>query len=373
MAGHREPGVRTRPRRLDRRHRLPAAGPAFGREDRERAQDDLADGATRAVGAGRRAVAEEPDPYRTCFERDRDRILHSLVVPPAGGQDPGVHLPGRPPTDPAHPRARGGPGRHRHRPCLSPQRGAHRGDRPRSRLRPRTRRARQRGRSRHLPDRRLRPCRVGSRRLAGRAEPLCRDARRDPQPLVVAPGPVDARRGGRELGRPHRLRLSRLGGRRLGRHRDAGHAPRRRPSAVRRDPVAPAPLLHPGRDERHVVVGPGGDGRGAGRRPGRRSARATTSRSTSARRRCPRARPSSPCSAASSSTSPTNRTAFPGWTTAGGSPAGSAEAVQAAVAYVAGMTDRFAMASAVTDLGWDRRNLPRGIEDDRSRLTSRHR
>jgi dGTPase len=50
---------------------------AFGRDDRERAQDDLADGATRAVGGGRRAVAEEPDPYRTCFERDRDRILHS--------------------------------------------------------------------------------------------------------------------------------------------------------------------------------------------------------------------------------------------------------------------------------------------------------
>ena len=38
-------------------------------------------------------------------------------------------------------------------------------------------------------------------------------------------------------------------------------------------------------------------------------------------------------------------------------------AVQAAVAYVAGMTDRFAMASAVADLGWDRRSLPRGIEE----------
>jgi dGTPase len=37
----------------------------------------LADGATRAEGAGRRARAEEPDPLRTCFERDRDRILHS--------------------------------------------------------------------------------------------------------------------------------------------------------------------------------------------------------------------------------------------------------------------------------------------------------
>jgi dGTPase len=37
--------------------------------------------------------------------------------------------------------------------------------------------------------------------------------------------------------------------------------------------------------------------------------------------------------------------------------------VRAAVAYVAGMTDRYAMTCAVADLGWDRRSLPRGIED----------
>lgn len=37
----------------------------------------LAPGATRPVGAGRRAVAEEPDPYRLCFERDLDRVKHS--------------------------------------------------------------------------------------------------------------------------------------------------------------------------------------------------------------------------------------------------------------------------------------------------------
>ena len=37
----------------------------------------LAPLATRASGAGNRAVAEEPDPLRTCFERDRDRILHA--------------------------------------------------------------------------------------------------------------------------------------------------------------------------------------------------------------------------------------------------------------------------------------------------------
>jgi dGTPase len=55
------------PRRLDRE----------AREDLEEAA--LADGATRSRGAGHRALPEEPDPLRTCFERDRDRILHSTA------------------------------------------------------------------------------------------------------------------------------------------------------------------------------------------------------------------------------------------------------------------------------------------------------
>ncbi|MBR13293.1 MAG: deoxyguanosinetriphosphate triphosphohydrolase [Acidimicrobiaceae bacterium] len=37
------------------------------------------EGATRASGGGDRAEAEEPDPFRTCFERDRDRILHATA------------------------------------------------------------------------------------------------------------------------------------------------------------------------------------------------------------------------------------------------------------------------------------------------------
>jgi len=37
----------------------------------------LAPGATLASDSVGRAVPEEPDPWRTCFERDRDRILHS--------------------------------------------------------------------------------------------------------------------------------------------------------------------------------------------------------------------------------------------------------------------------------------------------------
>ncbi len=51
-----------------------------GRAEREVAQGAwLAPGATRSVGAGNRRRPEEPDPWRTCFERDRDRILHAAA------------------------------------------------------------------------------------------------------------------------------------------------------------------------------------------------------------------------------------------------------------------------------------------------------
>jgi len=53
------------------------AGPSE-RAEREELEDALlAPGATRPEGAGRRGEPEEADPWRTCFERDRDRILHS--------------------------------------------------------------------------------------------------------------------------------------------------------------------------------------------------------------------------------------------------------------------------------------------------------
>jgi dGTPase len=61
-------------------HHAAAVGraPLVEREARE-AQEHatLAVGATRAVGAGSRAAPEQPDPFRTCFERDLDRIQHS--------------------------------------------------------------------------------------------------------------------------------------------------------------------------------------------------------------------------------------------------------------------------------------------------------
>jgi dGTPase len=46
----------------------------------------------------------------------------------------------------------------------------------------------------------------------------------------------------------------------------------------------------------------------------------------------------------------------------GGLEAGSAEAVRAAVTWVAGMTDRFACRQGVALLGWDRQRLPVGID-----------
>ena len=48
------------------------------RSRREQREDVLlVPGATRSNGSGDRLLQEEPDPWRTCFERDRDRILHA--------------------------------------------------------------------------------------------------------------------------------------------------------------------------------------------------------------------------------------------------------------------------------------------------------
>jgi dGTPase len=77
MRGHRAGG-------LVRAHETSAAvvqrGPLVGREVREeRERLLLRTGATLAEGGGNRARAEKPDPERTCFERDRDRIVHSTA------------------------------------------------------------------------------------------------------------------------------------------------------------------------------------------------------------------------------------------------------------------------------------------------------
>jgi len=80
MAGHGNEGLRTA--HADSCAGLGTDGEVapLGRELREAAEDAvLVPGATRAGGGGRRAAAEEPDTWRTCFEKDRDRILHSAA------------------------------------------------------------------------------------------------------------------------------------------------------------------------------------------------------------------------------------------------------------------------------------------------------
>jgi dGTPase len=78
MAGHRGSGVRLAHADSPTGGGGPGSGlDRAGREDCEQAQ--LAPEATRAVGAGNRDRPEEPDPWRTCFERDRDRILHATA------------------------------------------------------------------------------------------------------------------------------------------------------------------------------------------------------------------------------------------------------------------------------------------------------
>ena len=95
-----------------------------------------------------------------------------------------------------------------------------------------------------------------------------------------------------------------------------------------------------------------------GVRPGRASAPSTTSGSTSARRRSPSPGPWSRCCGRwSSTTSPTRREP-PRPTDVR---PGSDEAVRAAVAYVAGMTDRYAFDTAVRELGWDPARLPQAV------------
>jgi dGTPase len=53
------------------------AVPTTREERQERLDELLAADAARSVGAGNRIRPEAPDEFRTCFERDRDRILHS--------------------------------------------------------------------------------------------------------------------------------------------------------------------------------------------------------------------------------------------------------------------------------------------------------
>ena len=79
MSGHRagDPGTWTAHHPAVR---IDGTAGVLDREAREAEEELLlAPGATPSFGAGRRAQEEAPDAWRTCFERDRDRIMHSTA------------------------------------------------------------------------------------------------------------------------------------------------------------------------------------------------------------------------------------------------------------------------------------------------------
>jgi dGTPase len=75
---HADSHARIEPAAGTDRDGLPDRALPSGREERQELEATLlAPGATRSAGAGNRREPEPPDLWRTCFERDRDRILHA--------------------------------------------------------------------------------------------------------------------------------------------------------------------------------------------------------------------------------------------------------------------------------------------------------
>ena len=248
---------------------LNIGAPVLRRQREEWEAEHLAPGASRASGAGERAHVEEPDSERTCFERDRDRIVHSTAFRRlAGKTQVVVH-----PTDHQRTRlthalevaqvatsiARGvganvtlaeaialghdcghGPGGHASEDAFDA----------------------------FLP-RGLRPRSVGSGRGAHPPQPLPADPGRHPQPLLVATHTGNSRGRDRQLGRPHRLLCARPRGRDRGRHRQPGRAPRGDHGRRRRHPSPAIERLRPRGDRDDGAHRTGRDANRGGRGTGR--------------------------------------------------------------------------------------------------------
>jgi len=81
MAGHDQaPGLSIRHAHAAGHTSVTPRPPADRQAREELERLTLVEGATLSTGAGNRARAEAADPLRTCFERDRDRILHGTTA-----------------------------------------------------------------------------------------------------------------------------------------------------------------------------------------------------------------------------------------------------------------------------------------------------